>query len=247
MASDNKPATPVKVIANDIQIELDTKIGRDDIVNLRLVEVEDSLSQQRAAEEHNLAAAQKEYEKATARLTKLAEDLVEEQEAKDQDTKNLLEAIEKKTGKKYAAIFVSNDFGNYSTYHKPQNPDDVEAEVDIAAAKIKGEMRVVEYRSTKGRKATVYAGVDAVVEWKHEVDFTPGMQDAVKAISAAADTVNQIKDKLVKVKQQIADLPRLRRRTEAALTKAIISGEITDGKTLIEAVTNPNLKALPLI
>ena len=97
-----------------------------------------------------------------------------------------------------------------------------------------------------------------ITDWRREsmvlnrkenvrVPFTPDMRQLVSQITEVSKQSAAKAKEIDGLNRQLRDLPRTIRRSNAAFTKAVMAGEITDGAQLVEMMNKVSApKALPL-
>lgn len=233
MTEPNNEENTVEVVDAGFGIKMDAKLAISDITDMVVSTAEEGLLLERKALEDKLKDASTAYSQEEDRLN--AQSLVVAKKVKpDAETLALVKALGK---------FHKGDKKS-RTYSADTDPEE-------RSVVIEDEEVLVDVSIALPGITTGYGSTLAMFRKIIKTPFTTVMKGTVKSIEKKAKEVKQVQESLNEVRRKISDLPRMQRRAKAAVTRAFISGELTDkegrlnGKHLLHVVDGVQPKALP--
>lgn len=222
-----------------IPVNMDLRITPESLVKVAYVDRMEDLFQERSNAEANLRLAQEEHSRMSQQLTTQADQVVKTF-SMDSTVGTLIKAMTDFTGETYVArLFADNWEKSY--YHQKQEQNDTsQPRLDISQLKLLGRLCVFKFD-----KDDDYRNETPVLSRKVDLPFSEEMKQTVRSLEVSANQIRHREGILLDIKRRIADLPRLKDRAEANLTKAYLRGELKNGQALLDAVLDTPSKSLP--
>lgn len=220
---------PQQELLVESSVKVDMSVTTDSMADMVVSEHEDQLLEEAASLAAVAADLRKQHDEQTAQLGKLAEDVAAG-----------FESPAAKTAAEALSAFLSESYLAFTVI------DTCNAETRNLGLQV-GIMTEDALRRWANKEQTFRREPEFVVSRTYTASFPESMCRIVDKLEELAAKLGENQEAHSTLTRKLADLPRVARRTKAAITKAAMLGRLNNVDDILTAIQGTTPKALPKV